>query len=281
MLLLAAAGGQAATMDATDRWVYAANVGWLDAGGPDGLVVGEFHCSGRMYGANIGWISFSSGTPTNGHSFANDSGSDWGVNISGVTATGEAQLRGYAYGANIGWVAFEAGGDPRVSLATGRLAGRAWSANVGWIELGEFPLSARTILIERGPDADADGIPDAWEFAVAGKLSTLGSLTDADGDGQSDASEYAADTDPFSASDRLHLRIAGVGVGSAMVEFTSKPTRWYRVERTTSLATPATWADAGVGTVLADPVLPTTTVTVPSSGTTQFFRVEPRLPLEL
>ena len=56
-----------------------------------------------------------SGTPTNGHAYANNSAADWGVNHDGA-----GRLTGYAWGANIGWVAFEqTHGQPQVDLRTG------------------------------------------------------------------------------------------------------------------------------------------------------------------
>ena len=46
-------------------------------------------------------------------------------------------------------------------------------------------------------DVDGDGLPDDWELAVFGNLSTAGANTDSDGDGQSDLAEYIAGTSPL------------------------------------------------------------------------------------
>lgn len=47
-----------------------------------------------------------------------------------------------------------------------------------------------------GPDADADGIPDAWEFHYFGRLDIVNATTDYDGDGLNDLNEYLAGMNP-------------------------------------------------------------------------------------
>lgn len=63
-LLLAAIAGSAqaaSTIDNVNRFAHGANIGWMDcrADGANGVVIGEFVCSGFIYAANVGWISLS------------------------------------------------------------------------------------------------------------------------------------------------------------------------------------------------------------------------------
>ena len=115
--LVARAGS---TINSNNAYAWGANIGWTNwlADSPaDGVVVGEFTCSGYVYGANVGWINFGNGSPVNHIQYQNNSTTDFGVNYSvDPNQPGVGILRGFAYGANIGWINFEATGNPRVSL---------------------------------------------------------------------------------------------------------------------------------------------------------------------
>jgi len=118
----------ATTIDAANRYAYAANVGWLDLG---------------------------NGAPANQIQYQNNSAADFGVNQDGL-----GNLRGYAYGANIGWISFENTGAAKVDLLTGRFTGSAWSANCGWISLSNALAYVQTDTIQKGALAP-DGLPVA------------------------------------------------------------------------------------------------------------------------
>src|SRR5262249_27343626 len=92
--------GAATTINATNRFSYGANIGWIDWRGDkaNGAIIGEYVCSDYIYSANVGWIHLGNGMPTNGVYYGNLSAADYGVNHDGI-----GRLRGYAYGANIGW----------------------------------------------------------------------------------------------------------------------------------------------------------------------------------
>jgi hypothetical protein len=83
--LLLAGEAAAATINATNRHAYGANIGWLDARGDaaNGAVIGQFFCTGHVWSANCGWISLGNG-PTNGWQYGNAAAADWGVNHDGV-----------------------------------------------------------------------------------------------------------------------------------------------------------------------------------------------------
>ena len=95
LLTLAVSVQAATTINATNRFAYGANNGWVDArgDGTNGAVIGEYVCAGFLYGANVGWISMGGGVPTNGIQYQNLAATDFGVNHDGV-----GNLRGFAYG---------------------------------------------------------------------------------------------------------------------------------------------------------------------------------------
>ena len=270
------------TINATNKYAYGANTGWINFRGDvtNGVRIGEAYLSGSAYGANFGWMNLGDGTPVNGHTYSNTSAADCGVNHDGA-----GNLTGYAYGANISWINFgwAASNDPnrpRFDLLSGQFLGYAYSANTGWINLGSGSLATDTIV---SPDTDSDGIADAWEFQKFGNLSLAGIGTDTDGDGESDAAEYAADTNPNSAAD--FLRVISQTYNGTMTQVTlqfatTRPTRLYRIESSTTLLNtgPGAWATAGT-TFLADPG--TTTTKIVSFGTinARFFRAVAEKPL--
>ena len=57
----------ASTINAVNRYAYAANLGWADwrGDGANGAVIGQYVCSGYIYSANVGWIYLGSGAPAN------------------------------------------------------------------------------------------------------------------------------------------------------------------------------------------------------------------------
>ncbi|MEK7952896.1 hypothetical protein [Luteolibacter soli] len=239
------------TIAAGSPYAHGANIGWIHAKpATNGVVIGEYACSGYAHSANCGWINFGDGTPTNGFRYANTDGSDSGVNHDGA-----GNLSGLAWGANIGWINFGTGSNgaprplsdpdrPRFDLITGQFSGYAHGANVGWINLST--LQAASIY---SVDDDGDGIADLWERENFANLTTATASTDTDHDGVSDKDEYLADSDPNDPNSRLRIIdhlvqfFPNEGYNSWDVSFTSSPRRLYRIETSTDLgATP--WQDA-------------------------------------
>jgi hypothetical protein len=277
-LLVASAlsASAATTVNATNQYAYAANLGWINARGDvtNGAVLGYSYCTGYLWSANAGWISLGRG-PTNGWHYSNASANDWGINHDG-----DGRLAGYAYGANIGWINFEQSqGQPRIDLRTGNLSGYAWGANVGWISLSNAQAFVQSTL-STGPDSDGDGIPDAWEQWRAGNLTTLSNgVADADADGVPDVSEYLADTDPLTGENLAIQSFSGAN-GTNTITWSSRPTRLYYVEVSNVLAAAAgSWADAGSG-LLGPPAGSLSTALVSQAGaTSNFIRVRAVVPL--
>lgn len=143
LLALAAAPalGQATNVDATNKYSWGENIGWMnwrDAGNPtgnQGARIGTNYLSGFVWCENVGWVNLGDGTPANGTAYANVNGTDFGVNRNPANGN----LSGFAWGENIGWINFGGGAlatpaQPAKALA-GRLNGFAWGENVGWINL--------------------------------------------------------------------------------------------------------------------------------------------------
>jgi hypothetical protein len=243
------------TLHPTAKWLWSGNTGWID-GAPSaahGAVIGRYYSRGRLWSPNVGWITLGAGVPANHVAYSNAAATDFGVNTTGTDAAGHFLLRGFAYGANIGWIAFEELGNPRVDPATGHLLGSVWSANVGWISLDGHQASVTTTLLWDGADSDGDGLPDAWEIALTGSLEVLTGLGDGDGDGQTDYDEYLAGTDPTDPAERFRILefVMGRQQDFAGLEFTSKPSRRYRIERSFDLS-PGSWEDVGLGDFAPD-----------------------------
>lgn len=272
----------ASTIDATQRFAYAANFGWIDARGDGALggAMGEYVLSGWLWAANVGWIGLGNGVPADGIDYGNASAADYGVNVLAGAGT-MAPLRGQAYGANIGWINFEATGNPRIDLMTGAFRGYAWSANCGWINLGELGVPLRTTAIQRGADTDGDGIADAFEFLHTGGLSQMNATSDLDGDGTLDSAEAAADTDPLDPASGLRITDFATTADSlqSTLTWTSRPTRQYRIFQTDALASP--WQLTLDNLDAAGPLTTRTVTNAPPvpAPTRRFFRVQAFQPL--
>jgi hypothetical protein len=264
----------ATTINASNKFSYGANFGWMDWRGDtnNGAVIGQYVCSGYIYAANVGWIHLGSGAPTNGVQYQNLAASDFGVNHDGL-----GNLRGYAYGANIGWINFETNGAPKVDLVNGKLSGSVYSANCGWISLSNAVAQVKTDTIAPGLDSDGDGLADAWERQNFGNLGQSAG-GDSDGDGASNLNEYLAGTNPNDPSD--FLRITYIARGDVMPDFTtlrwtSKPTHYYTIQARPTLDISTSWVDSiGYGFGASNSTF--------STGTTnnlEFYRIKAYRPL--
>ena len=126
-------------IDPAHKFAWGENIGWTNWRDADataqGVRVTLDFLSGFIWGENAGWINVGNG-PTNGVSYANADGTDFGVNLA---ANGD--LSGFGWGENIGWVNFDtssvAPDHARFDFAAARFRGYVWSENEGWINLDD------------------------------------------------------------------------------------------------------------------------------------------------
>jgi hypothetical protein len=269
--LLPSAFVQAATtINAANKFSYAANVGWLNFIGDttNGAVIGENVCSGNIYSANVGWINLGSGAPANQIQYQNNSATDFGVNQDGA-----GNLSGYAYGANIGWITFEQTyGQPKVNLFTGQLSGSVWSANCGWISLSNAVAYVQTDSIQQGALAP-DGLPIAWLLQNFG-TTNVNANADPDHDGQSNLQEYLAGTDPHDAASVLKITSIFRTAPSTTLNWNAVNTRYYAIQTNSSLATGA-WGDFAAQNLAGW----NSSLFTDNTRTNQFYRIRAYRPL--
>lgn len=265
----------ATTINAANKFAYAANLGWVDWRGDtnNGAVIGDFVCAGNIFSANTGWINLGDGTPTNGIQYQNLSAGDCGVNHDGA-----GNLRGFAYSSNIGWINFENLGAPRVDLLTGKLSGSIYSANCGWISLSNTFAFVQTDAIDPGQLAP-NGLPVPWLLQQFGTTNVVAGA-DADNDGMSNAQEYQAGTNPNSAASKLQITAQTFATGgtSATLTWTSVSNRVYHIERNVNLAAP-TWGESALGTIAPALAATTTRNFADTNAPIRFYRIRAARPL--
>ena len=276
ILLPSALVHAATTIDAANRYAYGANLGWMDCRGDtnNGAVIGEYVCSGYIYSANVGWINLGSGSPANQIQYQNNSATDFGVNQDGL-----GNLTGYAWGANIGWVTFEQTyGQPKVNLRTGVLTGYAWAANSGWISLSNAVAHVQTDTIQPGALAP-DGLPIAWLLQNFG-TTNVNAGADPDHDGRNNLQEYLAGTDPNNANSVLRITAESFTPGgtNASLTWNSVPTRFYHIQKNTSLNT-TNWTDSGLGLLSPSGGSATSAGFTDTNAPARFYRVQVVRPL--
>ncbi len=262
----------------SNKWAWSSSVGWINCRSDltNGVVIGQYVCSGFMYSPTAGWICLGNGSPSNGIQYATNSATDYGVNHDG-----QGHLSGYAWCPSAGWISFSWTNAtdpqaPKIDLQTGYLVGYAWGSGVGWISLSNLSTRLKTDTIFQGDSSNTNGIPDAWALTYFGTTNVDFSI-DSDTDGVINAYEYIAGTNPTNQNDCLDIR--DVTLSGTNIEFiwSSTQIRNYKIEMKTNLMD-AVWTDSGMGTILADSS--SNTVRSIPSGTQGYFRVKAVIPLQ-
>jgi hypothetical protein len=170
---------------------------------------------------------------------------------------------------------------PAGADGTGLSLQRQVTANYGndpvnWFVAAPTALAANTATAF---DADADGLPDAWELQFFPSISDPGAtpVADPDSDGFTNEQEYIAGTDPIDGASALKIEAVIAG-GQTAIQFNAIAGKTYTVLYSDGLSN-GTWLR------LQDvpPQASTGVVTIPDSivggGTTRFYRlVTPQLP---
>jgi len=120
---LAVASATDGTIDATNRYAWSENNGWIDFGTTEGNVhVTDSVLSGYAWGESIGWISLN----------CSNTSSCLTVDYK-VTNDGNGTLGGNAWSENAGWIQFAPLNGGVTISSSGVFSGYAWGENIGWI----------------------------------------------------------------------------------------------------------------------------------------------------
>ncbi len=111
------------TIDASNRYAWSENAGWIDFGTTEGNVhITDSALTGYAWGENVGWISLNC---------SNDS--SCGTVDYKVTNNNEGALGGHAWSENLGWIQFAPTNGGVTIDSSGVFSGYAWGENIGWI----------------------------------------------------------------------------------------------------------------------------------------------------
>lgn len=190
----------------------------------------------------------------------------WNAPASNKDGSPLTDLAGYVvyYGRSPGQyeAGVDVGSDTRTTLtdlqagATYHVAVKAYNK---WGYAGDYsqPVTV-TLPLSPLPDADADGLPDAWEIEHFGTLSSEKGDPDGDydGDGYANLQEYTAGTDPADSASGpfILLSVQNKHVTLSFEALKAGPgqSRYYALERSESLSQPD-WAPIpGFDRILGD-----------------------------
>ena len=181
-------------IDPGNKFSWQENCGWMnwrDAGdGTQGVRVGTSFLGGYIWCENIGWVNVGSGSPSNGTSYANANGLDFGVNMNPTTGV----LSGFAWGENVGWINFSGGAlatpanPARLDFGAARFRGYAWGENIGWVNLDD---ANRYVGVICRADFNGDGQVDFFDYLdFVQAFDVEDPSADFNGDGQVDFFDY-------------------------------------------------------------------------------------------
>ncbi len=155
-------------------------------------------------------------------------------------------------------------------------------ANPERAQLTSRPVhQVRLLVTPREGDADADGLPDAWEARVTGASTTdpvsrieeVQPDEDFDTDGMLNQDEYLGGTDPTLPGSRLQLRVERLSSTEAAIEFEALPGKSYRVETAAQLGESPAWQEFWVSEPGSAPGTHRLPIPIPSSPNAALYRL--------
>ncbi len=115
-------------IDATAKYAWSENAGWLNFNSLGGVSVFSDHLEGYAWHENIGWIKLGTFIGGTAHTYSNESNTDYGVNNDGI-----GNLSGYGWSENAGWINFRPVLGGVIVYPNGDMSGYAWGESIGWI----------------------------------------------------------------------------------------------------------------------------------------------------
>jgi hypothetical protein len=153
-------------------------------------------------------------------------------------------------------------GPHTIDITMDRFSGTFSSTATIWLD--------EVSIVPASPDADTDGLPDAWEITHFGNAGVTSGTADADGDGMNNFGEYAFGMNPKSG-DLSALPQPTVIDGKLMLSVTKRPHVTYTVVASTDLSA-GSFSTAGVTVVTDDAT--TLIVREISLGSRRFMKVQ-------
>ncbi|WP_141699477.1 hypothetical protein [Candidatus Marithrix sp. Canyon 246] len=93
----------ASNIDTTDKYAWSESSGWNNFNDTNGdVTVYNDHLEGYVWAENVGLIRLGTHTSGGRHTYANSSGTDYGINNDD-----SGKLSGYAWAENVGWIHFK------------------------------------------------------------------------------------------------------------------------------------------------------------------------------
>jgi len=161
-------------IDATNKWAWGSNAGWINFGPSNGgVTVYDDHLEGYAWGENIGWIRLGTHEGGGVYSYANTTRDNYGVNRDVF-----GNLSGYAWGTNVGWINFNpTHGGVDIDPLSGSFDGYAWGKNVGWIHFkntgpSAYNVVASSVIAVSKADVNNDGTVDVIDARLCLQIAT-------------------------------------------------------------------------------------------------------------
>jgi hypothetical protein len=137
---------------------WSENAGWLNAAATHGSLTvvpdgASGYLGGYAWAENFGWVKLGDDS---GGPYANNSASDWGVNMDAA-----GNLSGYGWSETVGWFNFNpADSQVVVDPGSGAFSGYAWGENVGYVS---FSGTSPAYGVETSPfGVGTPSSGDAW-----------------------------------------------------------------------------------------------------------------------